>query len=351
MSDQLRVGIIGCGNICGIYFKNLCQDIPGVKVTAAADLILERAQEKADEYGIRAMPVGELLASSDVDIVLNLTIPAAHFEVSMQAIEAGKHVYAEKPITQTRDEARRVLAAAEAKGLRVGNAPDTFMGAGIQTCRKLIQSGWVGEPIGGQAFMLCHGHESWHPSPEFYYQHGGGPMFDMGPYYLTTLVHLLGPVCRVSGSTSISFPTRTITSQPKFGKVVDVEIPTHVIGMLEFANSAHVTITTSFDVWGSRSRNLEIFGSEATLSIPDPNTFGGAVELKTRHDSEWRQIPYAAGYAENSRGLGLIDMAKAIQEKREHLASGKLAVHVLDIMHAIHESADQGKRIELSTTC
>jgi predicted dehydrogenase len=233
----------------------------------------------------------------------------------------------------------------------VGGAPDTFLGGGIQTCRKLIDDGWVGKPIASTAFMTCHGHESWHPDPEFYYQYGGGPMFDMGPYYLTALINLMGPVSRVTGSTRITFDKRTITSAPKNGKEIVVEVPTHVAGVLDFTNGAIGTIITSFDVWHAELPRIEIYGTEGTLSVPDPNTFGGPVLLRRYDQKEWKEIPLSHEYSENSRGIGLADMAIALQTGRKHRASGELAFHVLDIMQGIHDASDQGIHYSPISTC
>jgi predicted dehydrogenase len=350
--EKTGIGIVGCGNISGIYFKNLCTVFQNVEVVACADLEAERVQAKLGEYpGVKAATLEEILADPSIEIIVNLTTPQGHFPVAMQAVEAGKSVHNEKPVVLTRDEGKQLLAAAEAKGVRVGSAPDTFMGGGIQTCRKLIDDGAIGQPIGAQAFMLCHGHESWHPDPEFYYQVGGGPMFDMGPYYLTALVSLLGPVKRVTGATAISFPERTITSDKKRGTKIEVEVPTHIAGVMDFGSGAIGTITTSFDVWAAEVPRIEIFGTEGTLSVPDPNSFGGVPRIKRMGEQEWSEVPLTHGHAENSRGIGPADMAAAIAGGREHRANGKLAYHVLDIMHAFHDASDQGKHIEMESTC
>jgi len=234
---------------------------------------------------------------------------------------------------------------------RVGNAPDTFLGAGLQTCRKLIDDGWIGEPVAATAFMMSPGHERWHPDPAFFYQRGGGPMFDMGPYYLTALVFLLGPVRRVTGSTRITRAQRTITSQPKYGQTIDVQVPTYVTGTLDFARGAIGTIITSFDTWAAELPRIEIYGAQGTLSVPDPNTFGGPVRVRRAGSSEWSEIPLTHPYTENSRGLGVADMAHAIHSGRAHRASSELAFHVLDIMCAIHDAADQDRHIPLESSC
>ncbi|MDQ1911924.1 Gfo/Idh/MocA family oxidoreductase [Paenibacillus sp. GD4] len=350
--EKIRVGIVGCGKISGIYFKN-CSTYPDMEVAACADLSLERAQAAAEEHGIvKACSVEELLADPAIDIVINLTIPAAHAEVCLKALEAGKHVYVEKPLAVTREEGQQILAKAAEKKLLVGSAPDTFLGGGIQTSIKLIEDGWIGTPVAATAFMMGRGHEHWHPDPEFYYAKGGGPMFDMGPYYLTALVAMLGPIRQVSGMTKVSFPERTITSEKKYGQTIQVETPTHVAGLLDFHSGAIGTIITSFDVFGgAQLPRIEVYGSLGTISVPDPNTFGGPVRLK-RHDAkEWMEIPLSHGYAENGRGLGVLDMAYAIRGGRQNRANGELAYHVLEAMHGFHDSSDQGKHYQMQSTC
>ena len=349
--EKTKVGIVGCGNISGIYFK-MCKWFEILDVGAAADLIPERAQAKAREFGVaKACSVDELLADPEIQIVVNLTIPKAHAPVALAALKAGKSVHNEKPLALTREDGKKMLALAKRKGLRVGCAPDTFMGAGIQTCRKLIDDGVIGEPVGATAFMLCHGHESWHPDPEFYYKPGGGPMFDMGPYYLTAIVALMGPVRRVTGSARATFAERLITSQPKSGTRIQVEVPTHVAGVMDFASGAICTIVTSFDVWAGQHLCIEVYGTEATMQVPDPNGFGGPVRIRRPGDKEWAEMPLTHGYAENSRGIGVADMAYAIRSGRPHRASGALAYHVLDIMHAFHDASTTGEHVKLRSTC
>jgi predicted dehydrogenase len=290
---KVKVGIIGCGNISGIYLKNCTQTFEILEVAACADLIHERAQAQAREYGVpKACSVEELLQDPKIEIVLNLTTPKAHYEVSKAALEAGKHVYVEKPLAVAREDGQAILELAKSKNLLVGCAPDTFLGAGLQTCRKLIDDGWIGEPVAATAFMTCHGHESWHPDPEFYYEIGGGPMLDMGPYYLTALISLLGPVDRVTGSSRITFPERTITSQPKYGKQIKVETPTHIAGVIDFASGAVGTIITSFDVWSaqpSMDRDLTgVTGQHAAFLIRTGSA--GPVLVRRCRDSgtgEW----------------------------------------------------------------
>lgn len=287
-----------------------------------------------------------------IQMVINLTIPQAHADVNLKVLEAGKHTYVEKPFSVAREDAQKVLELASRKGLRVGGAPDTFLGGGIQTSIKLIEDGWIGTPIGATAFMVCGGHESWHPSPEFYYQVGGGPMFDMGPYYLTALVAMLGPIRRVTGSARISFPERTITSKPKYGQKVKVEVPTHVAGIMDFESGAVGTILTSFDVrGGSMLPRIEVYGSHGTILVPDPNGFGGAVQVWRAGAQQWSTVPLTHGYAENARGVGAADMAKAIQTGRKHRANGELAYHVLEAMHGFHDASEQGVHYRMKSTC
>lgn len=349
--ETARVGVVGCGNISGIYLQ-AGQVFEALEIVACSDLVLERAEQQAAKYGVpRACLTEELLADPGIEIVIDLTTPDAHGEVGLQALEAGKSVYNEKPLALTRDEGCRLLVSAEARGVRVGCAPDTFLGGGLQTCRKLIDDGGIGVPVGATAFMLCPGHESWHPSPAFYYQRGGGPMFDMGPYYLTALISMLGPVKRVTGFARITFPERKITSQPLCGTVIEVETPTHVAGILEFDSGAIGTILTSFDVQASALPPIEVYGSEATLAVPDPNTFGGPVRIRRGRRSEWQNVGLTHGYTENSRGIGVADMAYAIRSGRPHRASGEMAYHVLDVMQAFLDSSLEGRHIEIKSTC
>jgi predicted dehydrogenase len=348
MAGVTRVGMIGCGNISGIYLTN-CRKLPGLALVACADLDMARARAKAAEHGVRAATVDELLADPDIDLVINLTIPAVHAQVSQAALAAGKHVYTEKPLATRRVDGAATLALAREKGLRVGSAPDTFLGGGLQTCRKLLDDGAIGEPVAAVAFMTGHGPEGWHPDPEFFYKPGAGPMFDMGPYYLTALISLLGPISRVTGSARISFPERTIGSGPKQGRKIAVETPTHVAGLLDFAGGAVATLITSFDVWAANLPRIEIYGSEGSLSVPDPNTFGGPVRIRLAKDNEWRDVPLSHGFAENSRGLGVADMASAIREGRPHRASGELAYHVLDVMAAFEEASAAGRHVVINS--
>lgn len=348
--EPFRVGIVGCGNISGAYLKS-CRTFPILEVVACADLELARAQNKAAEFGIgKAYSLGDMLDDPDIDIVINLTVPNAHAEVNLAAIAAGKHIYSEKPLATNREDGRRIMAAAQERGVRVGCAPDTFLGGGLQTCRKLIDDGWIGQPVAAAAFMMGHGPESWHPNPAFFYHRGGGPLFDVGPYYLTALVVLLGPIRRITGSTRISSPQRPITSQPFYGQMIDVEVPTHVAGVLDFESGPVATLITSFDVWSSAVPRIEIYGTEGTLNVPDPNIFGGPVRLRRAGAADWSEIPLAQP-ADVNRGIGVADMAYGLRDNRPHRASGELAYHVLDAMAAFEEASTAGTHIHLESRC
>jgi predicted dehydrogenase len=351
MKDKIKIGIVGCGDISGIYLTNITRLFKEIEIAGVCDLIVERAENAVTQYKLprRYNDMREMFADPEVDIVLNLTRPYEHFGVSMAAIQAGKHVYSEKPLGATLEEGEKLRAAALEKGVKIGGAPDTFLGAGIQTCRKLIDDGYIGTPVGATAFMMCRGHETWHPDPEFYYKFGGGPMMDMGPYYVTALVNLLGPVKAVSGMAKASFPTRTITSQPHYGTVVNVEIFTYVTGLLQFASGAVGTIITTFDVYAAKLPVVEIYGSEGTLSVPDPNTFGGPVMLYRPERREFMEFPLTFGYAENSRGLGLADMAKALQTGRVSRAGVNLTFHVLEVMTGFTRAAEAGKQVDIGS--
>ncbi len=349
--EKIKVGIIGTGAISGAYLKRLPL-FESLEVVACADLLPEVAKAKAAEFKIpKACSVRQLLNDPEIGIVLNLTVPKAHAKVALAALKAGKSVYSEKPMSVKRSDAKRLLALAAEKGLRIGGAPDTFLGAGIQTCRKAIDDGLIGEPIGATGFMLGHGPEKWHPNPEFYYEVGGGPLFDMGPYYLTALINLIGPVQRVHASTRISFPERVIGSEPKKGKVIKVETPTHIAGVLEFANGAVGTLVTSFNVWAAKVPRIEIYGTRASLSCPDPNTFGGEVLIRREDDKDWSPLPLTHVYSENWRGIGVADMAYGLQTGRKHRAHGEMTYHVVDIMQSFLDSGAKGRHITLQSTC
>lgn len=340
---------MGAGNISAIYLKNLGLSAD-VEVVAVADQIRERAEARAAEFSVpRVLSPEALVADPEVDLVVNLTVPQAHAAVAEAALRGGKHVYGEKPLALTVEEGRRLVELAEARHLAIGNAPDTFLGGGIATARKLIDDGWIGTPVAATAFVLGHGHEHWHPDPRFYYQVGGGPLFDMGPYYLTALIDLMGPIRRVTGVAMKAFPERVVTSQPRAGERLLVETPTHVAGTLEFATGAVATLVASFDVWQSETPRIEVYGTEGTLAVPDPNTFGGPLRIRRGRDSEWTPVPLLFQPTENGRGLGVVDLVRGLAEGRPPRASGQLALHVLDAMESILKASEEGRHVTLTT--
>lgn len=346
-----RVGIVGCGVISTVYARKL-NALPSVELVACADLELERAERLAAEHDIpRVLDTDALLADPGIDVVVNLTIPAAHFAVSHAALEAGKSLYSEKPLALSFADGRTLAEAAAARGLQVGCAPDTFLGAGLQTCRKAIDDGVIGEPVAANGFMLSPGPERWHPRPQIFYQHGAGPLFDIGPYYLTALVALLGPARRITGVSRITHPRRQIKSEPLRGEWMEVEVPTHVSSVIEFAAGPIATLVTSFDVQATRYRHIEVYGTDGTLAVPDPNTFGGPVRLRRPGAQEWEELPLTHANAEQSRGIGLGDMVRALQTGRPHRASLELSTHVLELMEASLRSAQAGRHVVLTTTC
>jgi predicted dehydrogenase len=343
----MKIGIIGCGNISPVYFQ-AAKRMHNLELVGCADMVLERAQARAKEHGTQAFTVDELIAHPDVELLINLTIPAAHGPIGIKAVQAGKHLYNEKPLALTREEAREMLELAEKKGLRVGGAPDTFLGAGFQTVRKLIDDGLIGRPVAATAFMIGSGPEPWHPDPAFFYAPGGGPMFDMGPYYVTALVALLGGVKRVTGATGAAYSERVVGSGPKKGDKIAVQIPTHIAGVLEFESGPIATLVTSFDTAGW-DVGITIYGTSGTIYCPDPNGFGGPVKVMRPELNGHVEYRLTHSYESQSRGLGVSDMASAVANARAHRASGALCYHVLDIMHSIHDAARVGQHITLTS--
>ena len=353
-TSVLRVGVIGVGNISAQYFAHIPK-LSNLELVAVADVNEERAREVAAEQStqgrqVRALTVDELLAYPGIDAVLNLTIPQAHAAIGIRALEAGKHVYGEKPLALNPAEAEPLLALAEEKGLRVGSAPDTVLGTGIQTARKALDDGAIGQPIAAAIHWSAPGHELWHPAPAFYYQPGGGPLFDMGPYYLTSIVTLFGPIARVSGVATRSSRQRTVATGPQAGTPIPVDVETHVSALLEHENGLTTTMTVSFDVWKSRAPLFEVFGTEGSMAVPDPNRFEGDVEIATAADREWKAIPVSAGWVDSGRGYGLADLARAIETGRPHRASGELAFHVLEVMDAVLRAAKDHAVVDIAST-
>ena len=369
VATPMRVGLIGCGRISDIYLKN-CAHFDALDVVACASLDLKESQAKAETFGIPiACDPDAIFANPDVDCVLNLTVPAVHAAISRSALEAGKHVYSEKPFVADVGDGHELLQLAETKGLALGNAPDTFLGGRWQTARKLLDSGVVGQPTGVAAFVPTHGVERHHPNPDFYYQAGGGPLLDLGPYYLTALVFLLGPIARVAGMARRTFPERMIENGPRHGDMMPVEVDTHCLSLMEFECGVIGQMMVSFDVWESETPRLEIYGEEGTICIPDPdpgdgaNIFEGPVWYRTRETSRWTMRPRPKapakwsvaenthGFNWDARGVGLLDMALAVQEGRAPRASGNLAFHICEIMQGMLASHGQGAFVEIASTC
>ncbi|MDR3314203.1 MAG: Gfo/Idh/MocA family oxidoreductase [Oscillospiraceae bacterium] len=354
-----KVGFVGVGDISGIYLQNITERFKELEIIGVCDLVRAKAERAAEKYGIPKIyeNMHELFADPEVDLVLNITRPNEHYGVTKAALEAGKPVFCEKPLAATLEQGRELAALAAEKGLLLGGAPDTFMGAGIQGARKLIEEGVIGTPIGGAARMICRGHETWHPDPEFYYRApGGGPMLDMGPYYVTALVNILGPAASVMGMVKSQYATRTITSQPLNGTVIDVDCPTYESGIIRFQSGAVVSIFTTFDVFSMAGQScLEIYGTHGNMTVPDPNSFSGEISIKLGEKNpanvapgggEWIPIdsPYSC-YAANSRALGLADLAKSLQTGRAPRAGVQQTLHVLEILRGFRLSSETGREV------
>ena len=345
-----KIGIVGVGCISGIYLENITKVFQNIEVIGVCDLIRERAENAVKAYHLPKLyeDMHELFADPEVDIVLNLTRPYQHYEVTKAALLAGKHVYSEKPLGASWEEGAELVKLAEERGLMIGGAPDTFLGAGIQTCRKLIDEGAIGEISGATAFLMSRGPEGWHPDPEFFYKYGGGPMMDMGPYYITALVNLLGGVKRLGGVVTFPQKQRVAGCKEHFGEVIDVEVPTSYYGVLEFESGVVGSITTSFDVYMAHLPTIEIYGTKGTIRVPDPNGFGGHVWMYTPDGGE-REIPLEFDYTENSRALGLSEMAAALENDRLPRASYKQTLHVLEILTGFERAYKSGGFLELTT--
>lgn len=361
MARKLRVGVVGCGNISGAYFA-LAPLFRGIEMRACADIDTNAANARAEAFGLRAETVAGLLAADDIDIVVNLTVPSAHYEVSRAALEAGKHVYSEKPFVLSVKEGLDLKKRAARKGLRVGSAPDTFLGGAHQLARHLVDAGEVGRITSGACFVMSHGMEHWHPSPDFFFQPGAGPVLDVGPYYVTNLIQLIGPVRRVAAFTSTPAKERTISSKPRAGQKIAVNTPTTIHGILEFESGAVVTLDASWDVWSHGHAPMELYGEAGTLCVPDPNFFGGAVrwigtDRAAKKPPRWNHalaVPnqkHAEGMLANYRTVGLADMAQAILQDRPHRCSLDLALHAVDVMTGLLRSGESGRFVAMQTSC
>jgi len=356
---KLGIGVIGCGNISMTYLRNAAL-FGEVELRACADISADMSTLRAREYGIRALDVDALLADPEVDLILNLTIPAVHYDVTLSALSAGKHVFTEKPLATSAADGRKLVAEAKRRALQLGSAPDTFLGAAGRRARRLMDKGAIGRPVTGTAFMMGRGMEHWHPNPQFYYQPGGGPVFDMGPYYLTMLVNLLGPVKSVVALATKGQEERRITAEGPFQNTTfTVGTPTNVLSLLEFHSGATVNFGASWDVFRHSNHPIELHGTEGSLRLPDPDTFGGTVSLSER-GAEWRNFesdgelygalnwPYAAPDRANYRMLGVADLVRALEDGRAPRASGDLALHVLEIMEAILASGESRSSVTVA---
>ena len=368
MSD-FRIGLIGTGRISDVYLKN-CAAFGGLEIVACGSLNMEESRAKAAEFGVpRVAEPDEIITNPEIDAILNLTIPAAHADVSIAALEAGKHVYSEKPFVTDLADGRRVLELARDKGLTVGNAPDTFLGGRWQTVRKLLDQGTIGAPTGVAAFVPTHGVERHHPNPDFYYAKGGGPLLDLGPYYLTAMVFLLGPIRQVSAMGKKTFAARMLENGPRNGEMMPVEEDTHSLNLIAFENGVIGEMMVSFDVWESETPRFETYGEDGTICIPDPdpgdgaNIFQGPVWYRTRAEARWTMRPRPKAPAEwcvaenihgfnyDARGLGLLEMADAVAKGRTPRASGALAYHVTEAMEAMLTSTREARFVDVASTC
>lgn len=357
MTKNLGVGIIGCGNISAAYLQ-LAPMFKGYDIVAVADINMDNARARAAEFNVRADTVEDLLAASDVDLVINLTIPAAHVDVSRAVLQAGKHVYSEKPFVLSLSEAQELGDIAKANNLRIGSAPDTFMGGSHQMARSLIDAGAIGKVTSGAAVVMSSGMEDWHPNPDFFFQQGGGPILDLGPYYICNLVQLLGPVAQVTSMTGMASDTRTIANGPRNGETIPVETPTTIHAVMKFKSGAIVTLLSSWDVHSNNHPIMELYGTDGTMDLPDPNFFGDDVKVIPRGGTaaakSWDHpfgVPNFEDTKANYRGAGLADMAMAIAEDRPHRCNDTFATHVVEVMTAILEAGETGKVITMTTTC
>lgn len=355
--SSVGVGIIGCGNISAAYLR-LAPMFKGLTMVAVADLNADVARARAAEFGIEARGIDALLASEDIDVVINLTIPGAHFEVTSNILRAGKHAYSEKPVVLTLDEGMALQELAAKHGVRVGSAPDTFLGSSHQQARAMIDAGDIGKVGSGTAHIMSRGMEHWHPNPDFFFLPGAGPVLDMGPYYVTNLIQLLGPVAQVQAMTAIPTVFRTISSEPRRGEKIEVKTPTSVHGVLEFASGAIVTLGASWDVRAHRHGHMELYGDRGTLFLPDPNFFGG--DLEVAYDEETSEIvaawdhPFGLpndGDNANYRAAGLADMVAGIAGGYAHRCGLDLAVHAVDVLTGVLRSGETGASFKMTTTC
>lgn len=358
---NMNVGLIGCGNISTAYLQ-LAPIFAGFEITSCADLNPDAARAQADKFSCSAQTIDELLGDASVDLVVNLTTPAAHFEVTSNILSAGKHVYSEKPYVLSLYEGEILQRIAADKKLRIGSAPDTFLGGAHQAARRCLDDGTVGTVVGGSCYFQSHGMEHWHPHPDFFFQPGGGPVLDMGAYYISNLVQFLGPINRVVAMSGKAFSTRTISCEPRAGEQIEVEVDTSVRSILEFASGAQISFTASWDVWAHEHNCMELYGTQGTMYVPDPNRFGESVRVsdgETESEIEPLQVLGHANFEDinngsiiaNYRGVGLADMVAAIHEERPHRCNGEFALHVVEVLTAILASAETSQYVSLKTSC
>ncbi|GGA51547.1 Gfo/Idh/MocA family protein [Pelagibacterium lentulum] len=362
MTKTMGVGILGAGNISTAYLK-LAPLFKGLEVRAVADIVPEAAKARADEFGVLALTPDQMLANDEIDVIVNLTIPDAHYRVSKDIVSAGKHAYSEKPLVLTLEEGEDLRAAAKSNGVEVGCAPDTFLGGAHQQARAIIDDGHVGKIVSGTCHVMSYGMEHWHPNPDFFFKPGAGPVLDIGPYYIANLINLVGPVKRVTAFSGSARDKREITSEPRRGEFVTVETPTTIHAVMEFHNGAIITLGASWDVQAHQHANMELYGTDASLYVPDPNFFGGELVI-ARRDGEreivepwahplgvpnWER-PNGPPFA-NYRTAGLADMVQAIGEGKKPRCSLDATLHGVDVMTSILKSGETGNAIELTTTC
>ncbi len=350
-SDPMKIGVIGVGSISDTYLRNLTGVYSQmIEVVGCSDLILERSEKAKRRWDLPTTfeSTQELLADPVIEAVVVLTTPDGHFDTCWEAVSAGKHVYVEKPLCLTVEQGRALVSHAQAMGVQLSVAPDTCLGRSHQVALEAIDDGLIGHPVAASAVMLCHGHESWHPNPSFFYRPGAGPLLDMGPYYITALVSLMGPVVSVQGAAQTTFFEREVLSEPLKGTKINVEVPTHVAALLQFESRSIATLVTSFDVWDSKTPHIEIHGSLGSMILPNPNWFDGEVLVSRFDDRVWRSLSPHVNDPIDRRGLGAIDLVRAVRVGQEPLLSGSLGLHVLEVMEAIAVSAESGERIEVS---
>lgn len=349
---KYKVGIIGAGAIAGQYLKNAAEVyFDYYEIVAIADLFVEKAQERAEEYGIERFGTPEIVYNDPtIDIVINLTVPVAHEEVTVCALESGKHVYTEKPLACSREGMKHIISVSERTGKRVGCAPDSFMSAPAQTAKKALEEDWIGAPVGVNAICAMRGNEYWRPDADFFYKKGAGPMMDMAPYYLNMFISLLGPIDSVQTMSRMTWPERTIKVAPRRGEKIEVEVPTYVSTALRFESGVIATFVNSFDIWRTQQPHIEIYGEKGTMVIPDPNRYKGDVLIRRFRDTEWRVVPQFVEYADYGRGIGIVDMIRSIEAGVRHKANLEMAYHATDVILTMDEAGEAHREISVAST-